>query len=82
MNVKASNDTAPNMSEVLLGQDNAENVVIPAVVLDKKALSQAKLDFNLHVALIMRQDSANKNAALFKAWLEGRDGLQNRLSPR
>lgn len=50
------------------------------VTLDKKALERKKLDFNLHVALIMRMDSANKNKALFQAWLEGEQGLAARLT--
>lgn len=45
----------------------------------KKVMAQAKLDFQLHVALIMKQDQATKNNALFKAWLEGEKGLAERL---
>lgn len=48
--------------------------------MDKKQLANAKNDFNLHVALIMKSDGANKGTATFKAWLEGEAGLKTRLS--
>lgn len=48
---------------------------------EKAAAKSAKLDFDLHVALIQRSDKVNKNAALFKAWLEGPSGLSERLGP-
>lgn len=46
-----------------------------------KVEAKAKLDFELHVALIMRNDNVPKAKALFRAWIEGREGLEKRLSP-
>lgn len=46
-----------------------------------KAEAKAKLDFELHVALIMRNDNVPKAKAQFRAWLEGRPGLELRLNP-
>lgn len=59
-----------------------ENVPSPPALSEadqKKALAKAKLDFQLHVALIQRTDGVPKNKALFTAWLEGELGLQKRL---
>lgn len=46
-----------------------------------KAEAKRKLDFELHVALIMRNDNVPKAKALFRAWLEGPKGLDDRLNP-
>lgn len=42
--------------------------------------TQQKLEFNLHVALIQKVDNVNKSKATFKAWLEGPEGLAQRLA--
>lgn len=47
----------------------------------KQAAKSRKLDFDLHVALIMRTEGENKNAASFRAYCEGEEGLKTRLSP-
>lgn len=46
----------------------------------KKAARQAKQDFDLHVALIMRDKGVIASKARFMAWLEGPPGLQGRLN--
>lgn len=46
-----------------------------------KAEAKARLDFDLHVALIMRGDNVAKSKAVFRAWIEGRSGLETRLNP-
>lgn len=48
--------------------------------MDKKQLANAKNDYALHVALIMKSDACTKGAASFKAWLEGEAGLKTRLT--
>lgn len=48
--------------------------------MDKKQLQEKRNDFQLHVALIMKSDGANKGTATFKAWLEGEAGLKTRLT--
>lgn len=48
---------------------------------EKAAEKSAKLDFDLHVSLIMRAEHCAKNRALFLAWLEGPAGLDLRLNP-
>ena len=54
----------------------------PALTADeKKAVRKKKLDFDLHVNLIMRNVGEPKNAAVFRAYCEGADGLQERLTP-
>lgn len=47
----------------------------------KAILAKQKLDFELHVALIMRTDGMTKGKAVFTAWLEGPSGLEKRLVP-
>lgn len=48
-----------------------------------KAVEAAKkLDFELHVSLIMRTDRLSKSRAVFKAYLEGQNGLEKRLTPQ
>lgn len=44
-----------------------------------KAEAKAKLDHELHVALIMRQDDVAKSKALVTAYAEGAAGLASRL---
>lgn len=46
-----------------------------------KLEASQKLDFELHVALIMRTDGVAKAKALMRAWIEGPAGLQQRLAP-
>lgn len=48
--------------------------------MDKKQLQAKRNDFQLHVALIMKSDGANKGTATFTAWLEGEAGLKTRLA--
>lgn len=50
---------------------------MPAV---QKNAQREKLDFQLHLALIQKQDNCTKNKATFQAWLEGRKGLDERLN--
>lgn len=45
-----------------------------------KIAASEKLDFQLHVALIQKQDKCTKTKAVFQAWLEGREGLDKRLA--
>jgi len=45
-----------------------------------KELKKATSDFQLHCALIMHQENLSKAKAQFVAWLEGEDGLEDRLS--
>lgn len=50
--------------------------------LDKKALSEKQRDFQLHIALVMKQDSIPKAKAVFACWLEGETGLARRLGQK
>jgi len=45
-----------------------------------KTTAKEKLDFQLHVALIQRQETVTKSKAVFLAWLEGQKGLETRLA--
>lgn len=65
------------------GNGGAEGVPgLGGPVLTAKAVAaKAKLDFDLHVALIMRQDGVRKTVALFSAWAEGPVGLERRAGP-
>lgn len=45
----------------------------------KKLAKKRRLDFDLHVNLIMRMEDEPKNAALFRAYCEGAEGLAKRL---
>lgn len=56
------------------GKPEAGSTVDP-----KKLLKQKRLDFDLHVNLIMRSEDEPKNAATFRAYCEGADGLAKRL---
>lgn len=46
----------------------------------QKITASEKLDFQLHIALIQKQDGVTKTRATFQAWLEGRKGLDERLA--
>lgn len=46
--------------------------------MDKKEAKVARDDFALHVLLLQREGNT-KAQAVFKAWLEGRSGLERRL---
>lgn len=39
-----------------------------------------KVKFDTHVSLIMLTDELSKSSALFKAWVEGPQGLAKRLA--
>lgn len=47
--------------------------------MDKKEAAAAKQDFELHCALIRKQEGRTSNAARFIAWSEGPAGLARRL---
>lgn len=50
---------------------------------EKKAFSLLKKDFNLHVGLVVRQDTKNLSDARVIAYAEGSAGLARRLgAPR
>lgn len=49
---------------------------------EQKTVRQQKQDFQLHVALIQKIESCTKNKATFQAWLEGPEGLLQRLEPK
>lgn len=49
--------------------------------LTRKIESDNKVRFDLHVNLIMVQQGVPKAKAQFLAWLEGVQGLEQRLSP-
>lgn len=54
-----------------------EDAAMPST---QKITPAEKQEFQLHVLLIQRMEKCTKNAALFRAWLEGRKGLQERLA--
>lgn len=45
-----------------------------------KAMRLAKGDFSLHIGLIMRETGCSATEAKFRAWTEGKSGLDKRLS--
>lgn len=53
--------------------------VIPAT--PKAIEAKQKLDYELHVALIMRTERLSKSRAVFRAYTEGPSGLDKRLLP-
>lgn len=60
----------------------AENNVVALPKAEKERLAKGKIDFDLHVGLIMRAEGVSKSKAVFTAYLEGRQGLEKRLAPK
>lgn len=50
------------------------------MMLEKKALAKHKQSHDLHVLLLIKQESVTKSAAQVQAYHEGIEGLQRRLT--
>lgn len=60
-------------------QDDDLKYAIREMRMDKKALSKAKADFDLHVALLMKREECAKSKATMMAWMQGPEGLAKLL---
>lgn len=58
--------------------DNVQSQVKPAL-LDKKAATAWRTNHDLHVLLLMKQESVTKPVAQVQAYFEGVDGLKKRM---